>query len=218
LKAGAKSSDMTRPGAVVFDLGKVLVDFDYRIAGRGIAARGALSADAVQEFIEHSPLLFRFETGQISTEQFFAEVRAATAFRGTFAEFGEFFADIFTAIEPMVQLHAELYRHGVPTYIFSNTNCLAVAHIRKNFPFFSDFDGYIYSFEHGAMKPDPRLYEVVEQRTRLRGPEIVYLDDRPENVATGLARGWRAFLHESAVKSLAALESTGLPVRSCAHP
>ena len=66
---------MPRPKAVVFDLGKVLVDFDYSIAGRRIAARGKMSAAAVQKFIDHSPLLFRFETGQISREQFFAEVR-----------------------------------------------------------------------------------------------------------------------------------------------
>src|SRR5947208_2462748 len=102
--------------------GKDLVDFDYGIAGRRIAARGRVSAEAVQELIDHSPLLFRFETGQVSQEQFFAEVRAATGFRGTIEEFSEFFADIFTTIEPMVKLNAELRQRGVPTYIFSNTN------------------------------------------------------------------------------------------------
>ena len=56
---------MPGPKAAVFDLGKVLVDFDYSIAGRRIAARGKMSAAEVQKFIDHSPLLFRFETGQI---------------------------------------------------------------------------------------------------------------------------------------------------------
>jgi len=189
---------MTRPNAVVFDLGKVLVDFDYGIASRRIAARGKMSAAEVRKFIDHSPLLFRFETGQIGKEQFFAEVRAATGYHGSMEEFCRFFADIFTPIEPMVKLHGELRRRGVPTYIFSNTNELAVGHIRQSFSFFSDFNGYILSYEHGAMKPDARLYEVVEQKTQLRGAEIFYLDDRPENVATGTARGWRAVVHQTA--------------------
>src|SRR5437867_2495260 len=133
---------MTRPKAVIFDLGKVLVDFDYRIAGLRIAARGTMTADEVQTFIDHSPLLFRFETGRITKEQFFAEVRATTGFRGTIDEFSEFFADIFTPIEPMVKLHSDLRRSGAPTYLFSNTNELAVGHIRQHFPFFSRFDGY----------------------------------------------------------------------------
>ncbi len=58
----------------------------------------------------------------------------------------------------MIALHAELRGRGVPTYIFSNTNDLAIEHIRRNFPFFKNFVGYIYSYEIGAMKPDARIY------------------------------------------------------------
>ena len=201
---------MTRVKAVIFDLGKVLVDFDYRIAGRRIAARGKISAGEVQQFIDHSPLLFRFETGQMTREQFFAEVQSATGFDGTLDEFTGYFADIFTPIEPMVSLHAALQQRRVPTYIFSNTNELAVSHIRKHFPFFSRFDGHILSFEHGAMKPDAELYEVVERTSRLGGPELLYLDDRPENVAAGAARGWQAVMHENPERSRSAVVASGL--------
>ena len=201
---------MPRPKAVVFDLGKVLVDFDYSIAGRRIAARGKMSAAEVQQFIDHSPLLFRFETGQMSREEFFAEVQSATGFDGTLDEFNEFFADIFSPIQPMLNLHAALRQRGVPTYVFSNTNELAVRHIRENFPFFSQFNGYVCSYEHGAMKPDAQLYEVLERTSRLGGSELLYLDDRPENVAAGAARGWQAVLHESAEKSQDAVVASGL--------
>jgi HAD superfamily hydrolase (TIGR01509 family) len=201
---------MPRPKAVVFDLGKVLVDFDYGIASRRIAARGKMSADEVQKFIDHSPLLFRFETGQVSQQQFFAEVQSVTGFDGTLDEFSEFFADIFSPIQPMLELHAVLRQRGVPTYVFSNTNELAVCHIRKNFPFFSQFNGYVCSYEHGVMKPDAKLYEVVERTSRLGGSELLYLDDRPENVAAGAARGWQAVLHESAEKSRGAVVASGL--------
>ena len=144
---------------------------------------GRLSADEVQRFIDHSPLLFRFETGQINQEQFYREVCAVTGFSGPIEEFGGFFADIFTPIEAMVELHARLRARGIPTFILSNTNDLAVDHIRRNFPFFSNFTGYVFSFQHGVMKPDARLYQVVERMAGIAGEQILFLDDRVENVA-----------------------------------
>ncbi len=48
---------MNTPRVVVFDLGKVLLDFDYSIAARGMAAQSSVSPRQVQEFIDHSPLL-----------------------------------------------------------------------------------------------------------------------------------------------------------------
>jgi hypothetical protein len=39
----------------------------------------------------------------------------------------------------------------------------------------------------------------------------LYLDDREENVAAGLARGWRAILHETPEKTRALVAATGLP-------
>jgi len=202
-----KSTEVTRPKAIIFDLGKVLVDFDYAMAARSIAGHGRLSADQVRQFIDHSPLLCQFETGQISREQFFAEIQATTGFSGGIDEFSGFFADIFTPIGPMVTLHAELRERGVPTYIFSNTNELAAAHIRRSFPFFSRFDGYILSYEHGAMKPDPRLYEVVEAKTGCRSHQLFYVDDRPENIETAARRGWQVNLHRSPEETRKVIES-----------
>lgn len=201
---------MTVPKAAVFDLGKVLVDFDYSIAARRIAARGKLTVLEIAAYINRSPLFVEYESGRVTTQQFFDEIRRVTGFQGDLAEFSNCFADIFTAIEPMVQLQAELQQRGMAAYAFSNTNDLAVAHIRRTFPFYSKFDGCILSYEHGVMKPDAGLYEVVERQSGRRGAEILYLDDRPENVAAGAARGWHAILHESPEKSRAAIQKLGL--------
>ena len=53
------------PEVVIFDLGKVLVDFDYSICARKLSAKGKSLTEEVQKMIDHSPLLFRYETGQI---------------------------------------------------------------------------------------------------------------------------------------------------------
>ena len=198
---------MNPPKVVVFDLGKVLVDFDYSIAARRIGSAGKMSFDEVQKYLSQSDLLIRYETGLISRREFFAEVCRVTGFGGTIEEFGTFFADIFTKIPEMVELHSAFRRKGFPTYIFSNTNDLAVAHIRSRFPFFSRFDGYVLSYEVRSMKPDAKIYEVVERETKCRGTDILYLDDRPENVAAGAMRGWRWILHETPQHTLSAIEN-----------
>jgi FMN phosphatase YigB (HAD superfamily) len=203
-------SNFQKPSVVVFDLGKVLVDFDYTIAAKKIAAKGTLLAEKIYEFIALSPLLFKYETGLITREQFFNAVCEATGYCGDIEEFGGFFADIFTPIDPMVELHSALRNAKIPTYIFSNTNDLAISHIRKNFPFFNNFDGYILSYEVGAMKPDAKIYEALEKMAGKRGSDVLYLDDRLENVSAGAARGWQVILQETPEKSLAAIGKLGL--------
>lgn len=191
--------------AVVFDLGKVLVDFDYGIAARKLAERSAESAGQIQKVIDQSPLLFRYESAQMTTTQFFEEVRQRIGFRESFDEFAAAFADIFTEIPEMTRLHAGLRAQGLATFVLSNTNEIAVAHVRRNFPFFAHFTGYVFSFEHAVLKPGPRIYEIAERMTGVRGGEILFLDDRPENVAAAAERGWQTICHRSGHESIAAV-------------
>jgi FMN phosphatase YigB (HAD superfamily) len=187
---------MTRPEAIVFDLGKVLVDFDYGLAAQRLAERSDMDALQVRELIEGSPAHRLFEAGHMDRGRFFETVARATGFTGTLDDFSGAFADIFTPIEAMIDLHQRFNALGYPTYIFSNTNEIAVAHIRLHFPFFSHFTAYIYSFEHHSMKPDASLYEVVEAVSGCSGQDILYLDDRPENAASGAARHWQVIHHQ----------------------
>lgn len=198
--------------AVVFDLGKVLVDFDYGIAARALAARSRVPIEEVRHVIDQSQLLVTYEMGKLATKLFYNEVCEATGFCGDVDEFGRLFGDIFTPIEDMIELHARLRAADMATYIFSNTNELAVAHIRKAFPFFSNFDGYIYSFQEGAMKPSVAIYEAVERRTGCSGNAILYIDDRLENIDTGRQRGWSVIHHQDAMETRKAVAAAGLPV------
>jgi putative hydrolase of the HAD superfamily len=186
---------MNSPHVVVFDLGKVLLDFDYGRAAKHLAEESSVTALQVQEFIDHSSLLIRYEKGQLSRQEFFEEVRALTGYRGSLETFSEFFANVFTPIEPMVQLQERLQAAEIPTYIFSNTNDIAIEHIRETYPFYHRFDGHILSYERGFMKPEQELYEMMEEMCGQRGSSILYLDDREENIQAGLDRGWTALVH-----------------------
>jgi 2-haloacid dehalogenase len=201
---------MTSPPTVIFDLGKVLLEFDYGIVARRLAAHSGRDAEQIRGLLDQSPLLFRFESGQMTNDEFFREVSSLTGYTGAFDEFADIFGDIFAPIAPMIELHAQLRARGVQTFIFSNTNDLAIRHIRTNFPFFAGFTGYVYSHEAGTMKPDARIYEIVERRTHRSGAELLYIDDRLENVAAGAARGWRVVHHQTPEQTIAAVRAAGL--------
>src|SRR5690242_5495068 len=96
--------------AVIFDLGKVLVDFDYTIALTKIAGRSRMSLLELGRLVAQSSLMMEYETGLMSSEDFFKAVCNACGFAGDFDEFGTCFGDIFAPIEPMVELHATLRR------------------------------------------------------------------------------------------------------------
>jgi HAD superfamily hydrolase (TIGR01509 family) len=196
--------------AVVFDLGKVLVDFDYMIAARRLAARSRMTPERLMALLVRSPKFLEYERGRVTRRELFDEICRATGFNGSLEEFACFFSDIFAEIKPMVELHAKLRASGLATYVFSNTNDLAIEHIRRAFPFAANFDGYIFSYEHGLLKPEAGLYEVVERQSGRRAGELLYLDDRPENTEAGATRGWQVILHESPEKSRAAIRALGL--------
>lgn len=199
------------PRAVVFDLGKVLLDFDYRIAARALAPLSRLDPEEFKRVVDQSPLLHRYESAEIGTAEFFAEVGRLTGYHGSLSEFRAAFGDIFSEIPPMVALQRQLRERGVPTFIFSNTNEIAIGHVRDRFPFFAHFTGYVYSHEVRCMKPAPKIYEAIETITGLRGTDLLYLDDRAENIAAGAARGWQTILHhDPAVTVPSVWESLGV--------
>jgi FMN phosphatase YigB (HAD superfamily) len=191
----------------IFDLGKVLVDFDWSIAAKKIAARSHTAPEKFHQHLAASQLLWQYECGQIDRQKFFKTTRDEIKFQGDLEEFSGHFADIFSEIPSMISLHAELRQRGFKTFIFSNTNDLAIEHVRKNYPFFANFDGYIFSYEVGAMKPHAKIYEAMEKMSGRRGADLIYIDDRPENIETGLARDWRAILHETPEKTRAQITS-----------
>ena len=154
---------MSEQKVVVFDLGKVLVDFDYSIAIRRFAERSEAGLEQIQRLID-SPIQIDYESGKITTDEFYAAIRDGAGFRGDRAEFVSIFADIFSPMETMIEFFERLKPFGIPTCVFSNTNEIAIGHIREGFPFYSLFDNYVLSFEEGGMKPDEAIYDVVEQR------------------------------------------------------
>lgn len=201
---------MTTPQAIIFDLGKVLLDFDYGVAIHRLLPRSRVELEALRWILTQDRLLAEYETGLRTTPEFFHEMQRRIGYEGTLADFRRVFGDIFTPIEPMLALHAAVRARRVPTYLFSNTNEMAIEFVRAQFPFMQAFDGQVLSYEVKAMKPAPPMYELAERLSGLRGPALFYIDDRLENVEAGWQRGWQGVVHQDPVETRAALVRLGV--------
>jgi FMN phosphatase YigB (HAD superfamily) len=181
--------------AVVFDLGKVLVDFDYGIAARKLAQKCGRDAAEVRSILEQSPLLQEYESAQIDSNRFYEMFCRASGYCESFEAFAGCFGDIFSEIPEMVAFQEELRRERIPTYLLSNTNEIAIRHVQRNFPFYSNFTGYILSYEQRAMKPDRAIYEAAERISGKAAKQLVFIDDRRENVDGAADLGWHVIHH-----------------------
>lgn len=200
------------PKAVVFDLGKVLVDFDFQVFARRLAKNADLSSAEIMTQVVESKLLEDYEYGRISSAEFFEQAKRRSGYRGDYESFRLVFGQIFSAIPEMIAGQQRLKAAGVPTFVFSNTSEIAIETIQRQFEFYGGFEGYVLSYEHGFMKPELGLYDVVERVVGLKGGDIAYIDDRNDNVATALGRGWRGIRHVAPETTLQELRENGLSV------
>ena len=132
---------------VAFDIGKVLLDFDYGILIAKLAPRTQWDKGVLDAYLNQSPLLAEYESGRLTSSEFFTRIQSETKFNGTESEFAGLFKNIFTPIEAVINMHRQLVESGVPTYTFSNTNEMAVRHISRSYEFWPRFTGHILSHE-----------------------------------------------------------------------
>ena len=187
---------------VIFDLGKVLLDFDFAIAAKELARYSPQEEEQILESINQSPLLHTFERGDWSEAQFFQKLSVECRLEASLEELKKGFAEIFTPVPSMVGFMKSLKERGIPVMVFSNTNVTAVDYIRAAFPFFERFDAYCLSYEHGCMKPDTTLYGVAQLMTRYTPGNLLFLDDRAENVHAARQMGWSAIHHQAPEDSI----------------
>ena len=203
---------MQRIEAIVFDLGNVLLPFNWDLATNRFCAHVRCPRHRLDDYIVTTPFVHQLEIGELSADQFYRRVAADFGFGGSYAEFVEIWSDIFTASAPMLALAAGL-KGRLPRYILSNTNPIHIAFVYQRFPAIRDFDGHILSHEVGLLKPDPQIYEITAQRFRLTPGQTVFIDDILANVEAARAAGWQGIHHQSPETTRAELTKLGgLPI------
>jgi hemerythrin-like metal-binding protein len=165
--------------AVIFDFGNVVCRFDNSRFLDGLASLCGKPADDLKVALyQESTLTQDYEAGKIGSSEFREGVSSLCGMDLPEADFIRVYTDIFTPIESTFELIRKLkprYRIG----LLSNTSPWHLERAIRTTDIFPLFDSVTLSYEVGAHKPDPRLFEDALSKLDLMAEECVYIDDRP---------------------------------------
>lgn len=113
-------------------------------------------------------------------------------------------------IEGSIALLRALRRKGIPVFALTNFGRYSYDEARPKLDFLSEFDREYVSGRMGVVKPDPRIYQMLEEDSGVAPSDLLFTDDRPENIAAAALRGWGVHLFEGWQPWAARLVSEGL--------
>jgi putative hydrolase of the HAD superfamily len=196
---------------IISDFGGVICAFDYRIFCERLAERTGHTADQVFAAAFGDHLQREFELGRVSGPEYHRSVTERLRVTVPYEEFCAAYGDIFTEIPATCDLLRRL--HGrYPLYLLSDTNEIHFGYVRETLGILRVFQECIVSYQVGAMKPDPRIYQEALRRSGLPAAACVFVDDRPGNVAGAARVGMHALLFQSPEQLAAELTRLGIAI------
>ena len=167
---------------VVFDLGRVLVDFDPE----GYLHSFGYDEDTVQRLLKvvFGPRWRFYDRGDYAAVTDLSEELAR-----------EFPADadlIRQVLRPdWVKIHTlkedstvylhELKARGYRVYMLSNLAKESYDYIHR-YDFFNELDGGVFSYQERVCKPEEKIYRTLLERYALQPEETLFFDDSAENI------------------------------------
>lgn len=196
--------------AVVFDVGRVLFQWQLRaLFEKLIDDREELDwflANVVTEEWH-----FEHDRGRALAEMLPERIALFPQYEAHIRAYAARFNE--TVPGPVEGSHAIVERladGGVPLFCLTNFGDELWQAFRPTQPIFDHFADIIVSGVEKVAKPDPRIYEIVEQRSGREGHRLFFTDDNPANIAAARARGWNAHLFTDAAGLEAQLIAAGL--------
>ncbi len=175
-------------GAVVFDLGNVVLFFDHGITCRRLASHYGLKEEFVYRTIFSEGHERRFDLGEVSPEQFTENCARSLGITLDPKVFKRFWTEIFWENEEVIGLLKAL-RDSVRLILLSNTNVWHFEYAKEQFDLLHLFDDFVLSFTCGYCKPDKRIFEQAMKAVRGASPAI-YVDDIPEYTQVATEMGF----------------------------
>jgi putative hydrolase of the HAD superfamily len=163
--------------AILFDLGKVLVNFDFGRAYRQLEPLCGYETGEIRRRIAATGLVERLETGLIAPRDFVPPVCEALGIPADYDQFRRIFNCIFgeTLIpESLLERLAQRY----PLVLLSNTNAMHFEILQEKYGhMLRHFHRLILSHEVRAMKPNPMIFQAAVEAAGCRAEECFYTDD-----------------------------------------
>lgn len=196
--------------AVVFDVGRVLVQWDL----------GALYSKLIPDPAERAWFL-----AHVVTEQWHFQHDAGRAPAEMVAERSAEFPDHAPLIEAWasrfnetipgpvpgsLELVEALHARGVPLYAITNFGAEFWAGFRPEWPVIDRFRDVVVSGVEKVTKPDPRIYAIARRRFGYAPGAMLFIDDNAANIAAARACGWQGHHFTDAAGLEADLRARGL--------
>lgn len=178
----------------LFDIGRVLLDFDFESSlVRLIPGKISNPEERIRQALKQKDAL---ETGLIDPASYANRALKILKSDATEEQFYQAWQQIFTVNEPMWQCVRNLASKNHTLILISNINAIHSPWIFTTYPEFSYFERRILSFEVGMLKPQPAIYQYAISTYQLDPASTIYIDDQPQNIATGKEQGFQCWQYD----------------------
>ena len=175
---------------IVFDLGNVLIPFDYNILIKKLdAVKTGLGKYFVDTYFANYDFHRDFERGGISEEKFIAKMLEILDHSIDGETFCNYFSCIFKQNKEVAALLPAL-KNKYKLILLSNTNSIHEKYGWEHYDFLKYFDDLILSHKIGAVKPEGKIYRAVEKSSGSPAEEHIFIDDIEEYVNAAKSFGW----------------------------
>lgn len=177
----------------LFDIGHVLVDFDYQMFLDAVATDTGQPCGPLKgrDLEMHDAV----ETGEISDAEWVAYLNDSMGVSWSLDDLTSLWTRIFTHHEAGRALFEEAKQKASPVYLLSNIAKHHVDAIERNWPgIFDGVQGKFFSYQIGVRKPHPKIYRHVLDELRVEGSQCFFVDDLPDNIETARTFGFNAHL------------------------
>ncbi len=183
---------MNKYSVIVFDLGNVLISFDYApFIEKLNCIKSGLGEKVGDRYKKNYNIHRKFEAGKLTHNDFLKIMMEWT--EGLISEeyFCIIFSEIFTENKNVISL-LPLLKEKYKLVLLSNTNEIHKKYGWEHYGFIKYFDKLCLSHEIGAVKPEEKIYEFVENQTEAVPGEHLFIDDIAEYTEGARKRGWDA--------------------------
>lgn len=183
---------------ILCDLGNVLINFNHRFAVQKILAFTDKSFDEIYQFFFDSPLTEKYETGRISSIDFFESLKKELNITHlAYDAFVDIWNEIFFENEGMLELLLTL-KKKYRLHLLSNINELHCAYIQRQFSKnLSVFDRLYFSHIIGFRKPHLEAYKQSVMDCAYSPQETLYVDDREDLIRFAASLGFQTVLFKN---------------------
>lgn len=177
---------------VYFDVGSVLLDND--IAMRKLAVHVHHPYEEIKNFFNSH--WEKANRGEITTKQYMNLFHAVFDYFHPTGDLADIWTDFQEPITPMHELVQDVhkdYRVG----ILSNAELgIMDIEMRKGLVPSIDWHAIIVSADYKIIKPEKKLYEIAQKASGVLHKEILFVDDREENVRIAQMLGWQGVIFD----------------------